>query len=237
MKKIIWLCIIISLQTLFYSNVDNKIIYREEFSDLDNWENFCLPGTKCIIKYNLEKDSNEEYLRINTDSSVTGLIYKKIFNPYDFPIINWKWKIDNIFKKGDGEYKMSDDYPIRIFVLFEKKRSDENKLRNFFYNIIQKKYGYSLPHSSIVYVWESKIKNEKYIVCPYSKIIRYIPVQMGDKNIKKWIEEEMNIIESYKLAFGELPPKRATIALMADSDNVREQSTAYIDYIELSRKK
>ena len=116
------------------------------------------------------------------------------------------------------------------------EKSNENKLVLFFQNIIKNKYGLSPPHSAIVLVWESKIKNKKYIICPYSKMIRYIPVQMGNKNAKKWIEEEINIIENYRLAFHELPPARAVIALMADSDNIKEKSTAYIDFIEVSKK-
>ena len=52
----------------------------------------------------------------------------------------------------------------------------------------------------------------------------------------KWIMEEVNILEDYKKAFGKNPPKKASLAIMSDSDNTGESATAWIDFIELKAK-
>ena len=43
--------------------------------------------------------------------------------------------------------------------------------------------------------------------------------------------QEVNILEDYKAAFGKDPPEIASIAIMNDSDNTKESSISYVDYI------
>jgi hypothetical protein len=42
-----------------------------------------------------------------------------------------------------------------------------------------------------------------------------------------WVDEERNIYEDYKKAFGEEPPMINGVAIMSDTDNTKEQATAY----------
>ena len=60
---------------------------------------------------------------------------------------------------------------------------------------------------------------------------RMIPLQEGQPNVGKWQEQEVNILADYKAAFGKNPPEIASIAIMNDSDNTRESSISYVDYI------
>ena len=62
-----------------------------------------------------------------------------------------------------------------------------------------------------------------------------VVLQAGDENAGKWIEQEINIIDDYKRAFGEAPPVTGGLAIMNDSDNTKESSVSYIDYIEVYR--
>ena len=51
-------------------------------------------------------------------------------------------------------------------------------------------------------------------------------VESGKENVGKWIDERVNILNDYKLAFGEDPPRKASLAIMADTDNTGETSKA-----------
>jgi len=62
-----------------------------------------------------------------------------------------------------------------------------------------------------------------------------IVLEAGTKNAGRWVTEKINILEDYKDAFGVPPPAIARIGVMNDSDNTREQSTSYIDFIEVLR--
>jgi DUF3047 family protein len=46
-------------------------------------------------------------------------------------------------------------------------------------------------------------------------------------NAGKWIEEERNLVDDYRRAFGEDPPKVGAVAIMTDTDNTGEQAVAW----------
>jgi len=51
-----------------------------------------------------------------SDNSASGLIRKTNIDPEKFPIIKWKWKVTNIYEKGDVRRKKGDDYPASIYI-------------------------------------------------------------------------------------------------------------------------
>ena len=60
-----------------------------------------------------------------------------------------------------------------------------------------------------------------------------IPLRSGSALAGQWLEEERNILEDYREAFGEDPPATAGLAFMNDSDNTGESSESWIDWIEI----
>jgi len=228
-KVILFLLIIVNIILLSGSN---KILFRDEFDNLYNWLNYCPPASKCEINNKIKKENDYSILKLETHASVTGVILNKRFNPYEYPIVRWRWKVDNIIKKGNAAKKSGDDFSLRIFILFEYK--PKGNLSDFFYEFIKNKYGEYPPHSGLVFIWANCIHKEKYIKCPFTQIIRYIPLRYQE--VGEWLDEEINIIDYYKLAFQENPPETATIAIMADTDNTGEDSSAYMDYIEIAKR-
>jgi len=60
-----------------------------------------------------------------------------------------------------------------------------------------------------------------------------IVTNSGSLHVKQWKTHTVNVLEDYKKAFGENPPIKVSLALMSDSDNTKESSKAYIDFIEV----
>jgi len=50
-------------------------------------------------------------------ASASGLTREVKINPKEYPIVQWRWKVANILKKGDVRKKEGDDYPARIMLL------------------------------------------------------------------------------------------------------------------------
>jgi len=48
-----------------------------------------------------------------------------------------------------------------------------------------------------------------------------------EARLNQWGNEERNVYEDYKKAFGEEPPMISGIAIMTDTDNTGESATAY----------
>ena len=56
---------------------------------------------------------------------------------------------------------------------------------------------------------------------------KMIVVESGPQRIGTWVEEERNVYEDYRLAFGEEPPAISGVAIMSDTDNTKERAVAY----------
>jgi hypothetical protein len=52
-------------------------------------------------------------------------------------------------------------------------------------------------------------------------------VETGPSKLNQWVNEERNIFEDYKKAFGQEPSMISGIAIMTDTDNTGESATAY----------
>ena len=212
---------------------ERKVFVREDFNSLDNWRPLFFPKIKRHSRYTVIKEQDAIFLKAESDASASGIIYRKEFNVYDFPKIRWRWKIENVYKKGDAKEKSGDDYPVRIYVIFKYdpgKASFGKKIR---YGLARRIYGEYPPDSSLNYIWASKKQAEKIFTNPYADEAKMIIKETGGEKAGIWVEEEADIIEDYATAFGADPPAIASIAIMNDSDNTGESSVSYVDYIEV----
>jgi len=212
---------------------DNNILFHEDFKDLENWTALYFPKIKKHTQYSIVKEAGETYLKAESNASASAIIYKKEFNVYEYPKIRWKWKIDNVYKKGNVKEKSGDDYTIRVYVLFKYDPEKASFGKRIKYGLAKIIYGEYPPHSSLNYIWANK-KDEKGIITnPYASEVKMIILQAGSEKAGKWHEEDINILENYRKAFGTDPPPVAGVAIMNDSDNTGESSVSYIDYIEV----
>jgi hypothetical protein len=62
---------------------------------------------------------------------------------------------------------------------------------------------------------------------PYTDRVKMIVVESGEAKLHQWVNEERNIYEDYKKAFGEEPPMISGVAIMTDTDNTGETAIAY----------
>lgn len=214
---------------------EQDILFREDFSNLDEWRAVTFPKIRKHTVYTIENSGTEGYLKAESNASASGIVYKKEFNVFEYPRVRWRWKVLNVYRKGDAGEKSGDDYPLRIYVVFKynpQKASFGQKLK---YGLARVIYGEYPPHSSLNYIWANKPQQERIITNPYADEAKMFVLQRGEKNAGRWIEEEVNIVSDYRKAFGTDPPAVASLAIMNDSDNTGEKSTSFVDFIEVFR--
>jgi len=212
---------------------EKSVLFREDFSSLDNWQPFYFPKIKKHSIYTVETDGSRRYLKAESNASASAIVYKASFNVYEYKNVKWRWKVDRIYKKGDTSSKAGDDYPIRVYVMFEYDPDKAGTFEKMKYGLAKSIYGYYPPHSSLNYVWASKEQAETIVTSPYTDKAKMVLLQKGAKNVGTWQDQEVDIVKDYQKAFGVMPPARARIAIMNDSDNTGESSVSYIEYIEV----
>lgn len=214
---------------------DRTVLFREEFNSLGDWQLYTFPYPK-IRKhtvYSIETNGSESVLRAKSADAASAIVHAKVFNVAEYPKARWRWKVSNIYRKGDSRAKAGDDYPIRIYLMFEYDPEKAGVGERAAYGLAKMRFGSYPPQSSLCYVWASKEEKDRIITSPYTDRVKMVLLRMGPKDVGTWQEEEVNILEDYRTAFGTDPPVRARIAIMNDSDNTGESAVSWVDYLEV----
>lgn len=186
--------------------------------------------------YELVEDQDVRVLRAKSDSSSSGLLHKVSVDPQAYPILKWRWKIMNIYRKGDARKKRGDDYPARIYVLFEADPKALGPIDRLKYETARIVYGDYPPIGCLTYIWANRMGKGTLLPNPFTNRAKMIAVASGNDKLGEWIQEKRNIYEDYKTAFGEAPPRVNGVAIMTDSDNTGESAITYYGDIYLSRQ-
>ena len=210
-----------------------EVFLFEDFNSLENWKPLYFPRIKKHTKYSVAEIGEKIFLKAESNSSASGIIFKKEFNVNEYPKVRWKWKISNVYVKGNAREKSGDDYPIRIYIIFKYNPETASFMEKIKYGLAKTIYREYPPDSSLNYIWANRQQPAQVLTNTYADESKMVILQSGPENAGKWIKQEVNVLQDYRKIFGKDPPAIASIAVMNDSDNTGESSVSYIDYIEV----
>jgi hypothetical protein len=191
------------------------------------WEPMTFKNSKLQTRYRIVMEGNRKVLKAESRSSASGLIRKISIDPNEYPFIKWSWKATGIYAKGDVTRKEGDDYPARIYITFAYDPSTVSFLERAKYRAAKMVHGEYPPSGAISYIWASKAPPGRMVPNPYTKRVMMIPVESGKDRLNTWVHEERNILRDYQKAFGSEAPIISGVAVMTDSDNTGDATTAY----------
>jgi hypothetical protein len=191
------------------------------------WKPWTFKKIERHTAYTLVQDDHTVVVKAVAEASASALVREIKINPKEYPIVEWRWKVRNILKKGDVHIKEGDDYPARIYITFEYDPSKLGFFEKAAYKMGRLLYGEDLPLAAINYIWESKASIGTMIPNPYTDRVLMFVVESGAEKLNQWVSEKRNVYEDYKKAFGQEPPMISGVAIMTDTDNTGESATAY----------
>jgi len=197
------------------------------------WEPLNLGGADRLTEYTLVKDSGKLVVRAVSENSASALFYPIKINLEQTPIVQWRWKVESILKNGDATRKDGDDYPARLYILFDYDASRLSWFEKIQYEAYYFLKGRYPPLAALNYLWANKLPLNTQLPNVYSDRVQMFVVRSGKAELGQWVTEQRNIYEDYKQAFGEAPPVVAGIAIMTDTDNTGERATSYFGDIRL----
>ena len=199
----------------------------------DSWKPLTFEKIKEHTEYSLVDDNGTVAVKAVSRGSASGLVRAVDIDPMRYPVIEWRWKVENILKKGDVTRKDGDDYPARLYVTFKYDASKVGFFERAKYEAIRMARGEYPPMGAITYIWESKSPVGTLVPNPYTEQVKMIVLQSGEEKVGRWVNESRNLVEDYRKAFGASPPRISGVALMTDTDNTRESAIAYFGDIVL----
>ena len=212
-----------------------EVFLREDFETLDAWEPLYFRGIDRHTAYTIEQQEGSNVLVARSSDSASAMVHKQTFNVAEFPILHWRWKVDNVYDKGTYRLKSGDDYPIRVYILFAYDPDTAGFGMKIKYELAKALYGRYPPHSSLNYIWTSRPEESDPVASPFTDRSIMIPLRHGSNDVGRWVEETVNVLEDFKRIFGGHPPAEASLAVMNDSDNTGESATSYIQFIEVRK--
>jgi len=178
-----------------------------------NWQ---MKEFKGQTQYSVVTLEGEKVLLAQSDATASALVFEQKYDLRDFPILSWRWKINNIHPKGNSQTKAGDDYAARIYVVFP--------------------HWFTPMTRSINYIWANKLPKGSHTPSPYTANSVMLATQSGPENSGHWITERRNVWEDYREIFGEDPPTVGAIAIMTDSDDTGGSAIAWYDDIRIEKE-
>lgn len=185
--------------------------------------------------YELVEKNGKTVIKAESNESSSGLIRRIDIDLKEYPVIRWNWFAEDIIEKGDVTQKDGDDYPVRIYIIFDYDLSNlswwqRNKIR-----VLRRFYG-EVPGRAINYIWDKDTEIGTVVENPYTDLVMMQVVENGTENLNRWMTYERNVYEDYKAIYDEEPPKIGGIAIMTDTDDTGESVTAYFGDITFLRE-
>jgi hypothetical protein len=190
------------------------------------WKLTTLPRIGRHTRYSLVRDGDAVVLRADAEASMAGVAHPLKLDVRAHPVIEWRWKILNLLTKSDIATKTGDDYPARVYVLFDydiRKLpfSVRAKIR------LARLYGADVPLAALCYVWDGKAAAGTSVWSAYTDRVRMIVAESGGANLGKWVTIRRDVAADFRAAFGEDPPAISGVVLATDTDNTGESATAF----------
>ena len=182
-------------------------------SDLTGWK---IKEFKNQTRYSLVTEDGKSVLKAES-SETASAFYKEIkIDLTKTPILNWTWKIENILSNPDEQVKAGDDFPARIYLVFDS--------------------GIKVWRTKALnYVWSSNNLIGSSWPNPFSSNVIMKVLRSGEKHINTWISEKRNVRKDLVDLYGKDVKSIDGIAIMTDTDNSSGKATAYYGDIYFSQ--
>lgn len=159
-------------------------------------------------------DKKSLFLEANSSSGVIitqipAAVWKK------YPVMRWRWRI---LRK----------------VKFDKKELDDQAAVVYFGD------GNTFKQNMLAYSWEHFSRLRAVSLVRYgmgSRTVHRFCMRNKNAQISRWYEEERNVVEDFKKAFGRDPRGNCALTIGANSQYSRSNTLVEIDFIEFCEAK
>jgi hypothetical protein len=202
----------------------------------EGWKPLVFKKVPKNTTYTLVKDGGTVVVKAVSAATASGLVKEITIDPREYPVVRWRWKVENLLKTGDVTKKEGDDYPARLYVTFEYDPDKVSFWKKAKYKAGRVIFG-DIPIAAINYIWDAKAPQGLFIDNAYTDFAKMIVIRSDPQGVGTWMEEERNIYDDYKKAFDGEPPMINGVVIMTDTDNTKETAVAYYGDIVFKKAK
>jgi hypothetical protein len=191
------------------------------------WRPWTFSRFKKSTEYVVVEEDGQRVVRAAADGSASGLVHPLKLDPGLYPLLTWRWRVDELIPNADNTMKHAEDSPARIVVSFAGDIDSLPLDERFFYDNFRLVTGQQLPYATLMYIWENRAPHGTVIRNPHTSRIKMIVAESGAEKLGAWHEVTRNVVEDFRRAFGEEPGTITAVAIMTDSDNTGMKAHAW----------
>src|SRR6266853_1418819 len=158
------------------------------------------------------------------DGSASGFYRRIHIDPTRYPVIEWRWRVLQTPADLDPRVPARDDSPARVIVAFHGDVARLDLGERFTLRLYKALTGERMPYAIIMYSWASGAPVGTITPSIPTGKIQTIVVDAGGVGERR--ELHRNVLEDYRLAFGEEPWDIVAVGVMTDAGNTREKARA-----------
>ncbi len=187
-------------------------------------------------EFTLVMDEGRTALRARANSAASGLARTLQVNPADFPILAWRWKALNLVARGGLASKESDDFALRLYVIFDLDPDLLSLADRVKISLARALWGTRLPLAALCYVWDGRAPAGSIAPNAYTDRVQMVVADSGPALLGRWVSHERDVADDFRRAFGLPAPAITSVIVSADTDNTGENTEAYFGDIAFRRR-
>lgn len=188
------------------------------------WEPYIVLPSKPRTQYRLVGVAEGGALLAEADASASGKFRRIRIDPLRHRQLEWRWRVDQPVAGADKRRASAEDSPARLIVSFHGDPAKLDFAARSQMRLAKAISGQSLPYATLMYVWSNAIPVGTVLENPHTDRVRMIVVESGAAAVGEWRTYRRDVLEDYRLAFGEEPADIVAVGLMTDADNTRQKA-------------
>ncbi len=198
------------------------------------WAPLTFPKIERHTRYSVVDDAGTPVVLAESERSASGLMVETRVDVAEYPTLRWRWKVENLIEGSDPTQRSGDDYPARVYLVFDKDPASLPFGQRLGYRVATLLYG-ELPTRALSYIWASDGQRGEIYPSPYTDFAWLVVARSGREQLGEWVSESRDVGADYERAFGEAAPPLVGVAIMTDSDDTGQRARAYYGDISLER--
>jgi hypothetical protein len=181
------------------------------------------------------KDAGQTVVKASADSSASGLRHWLKLDPAAYPLLTWRWKVNELIESADNTRKHTEDSPVRVLVTFDGEIGKLSLADRLLFDDVFLLTGRRMPYATLVYIWENRLRKGTVVPNLHTSRIKMIVAESGRDNLGRWQNVTRNVADDFKRAFGEEPGTITSVGIMTDTDNTGTKTEGFYGDIRFLR--
>jgi hypothetical protein len=213
--RIFLFVVLLSLSAVGYA--DDRVATTGRGLSLENFDEYqptSFPGqwkargdeADARVVYQVVEEGGNHFLHARADKQDVQIGLSHVFQPKEFPLLRWRWRVDQLPSGGDERAVKTNDSAAAVYVIFDNR----------------------IVPRAIKYVWSATLPVGTHVDSPVYWRAKVVVLQSGSSGLGEWRQETVNFYQDYKDLFGAEPGEVQGIAVLTDADATA--SVAEADY-------